>query len=318
MPPRPPVIVIGSGRSGTAYVSRILEGLGVFMGAPQDPNHEAFFFIRLNTWLLAEADATWDNPEPLKPMLEHGELRARARAHLGARLGSPRAGGYLGWGAMLRYRSPARFDRPWGWKDPRNTFTLPVWLDLFPDAKVVHVLRHGIDVAASDWQTQEPSRGLAFLAAAAARRRFHLPTIAREARVWWRTRERSSGLARFGSIDDALSLWDRYVEEARRHLDGRGDRGIEIRFEDLVSDPDPCIRRLAQACDLEAPDEVVARLAGSADPRRALAYRRDPGLLDLARRSRELLGRHGYSPDGAGLDAVADAGREAPPTGAAP
>ncbi len=37
----------------------------------------------------------------------------------------------------------------WGWKDPRFCFTLPFWLALLPDVKVVVCLRHPLDVAAS-------------------------------------------------------------------------------------------------------------------------------------------------------------------------
>ncbi len=32
--------------------------------------------------------------------------------------------------------------KAWGWKDPRNTFTLPMWLSIFPKARVLHVLRN--------------------------------------------------------------------------------------------------------------------------------------------------------------------------------
>ncbi len=39
--------------------------------------------------------------------------------------------------------------RSWGWKDPRNTFTLPMWLKVFPNAKVIHVLRDKESVARS-------------------------------------------------------------------------------------------------------------------------------------------------------------------------
>jgi hypothetical protein len=38
---------------------------------------------------------------------------------------------------------------PWGWKDPRSTFTLPLWLCLFPNAKIINIKRHGVDVAQS-------------------------------------------------------------------------------------------------------------------------------------------------------------------------
>ncbi|MBW1793701.1 MAG: sulfotransferase [Deltaproteobacteria bacterium] len=40
----------------------------------------------------------------------------------------------------------------WGWKDPRTTLTLPLWLKLFPKARIIHVIRNGIDSALSLWR----------------------------------------------------------------------------------------------------------------------------------------------------------------------
>ena len=36
-----------------------------------------------------------------------------------------------------------------GWKDPRNTFTLDLWLKLFPNAKIINIMRHPLDVSQS-------------------------------------------------------------------------------------------------------------------------------------------------------------------------
>lgn len=32
----------------------------------------------------------------------------------------------------------------WGWKDPRNVYTLGLWLIQFPNARVIHIIRSGI------------------------------------------------------------------------------------------------------------------------------------------------------------------------------
>jgi glycosyltransferase involved in cell wall biosynthesis len=306
-PVHPPVIVIGSGRSGTAYVTRILEGLGVFMGANQDPNNEAFFFIRLNTMLLAEAGVSWSNPEAFRLKLDDEGFRAQVRSQARSHLRSRGVTGYLGWSRARRYRSMGRFDQPWGWKDPRNTFTLPLWLDLFPDARVICVHRNGIDVAASLWAQQQGRHRLRFLASAAAKRRFHLPTIVRDLRVGRRTNRNIPRITRFTSIEEGLTLWESYVEEARRHVDRLGDQALEIRFEDLLAEPERHIRLLARFCEQPAPEAVVARLAAAANPSRSLAHRGDPQLLELARRSEERLRLHGYALDGAGPAPVAAA-----------
>jgi glycosyltransferase involved in cell wall biosynthesis len=295
---RPPVIVIGSGRSGTAYVSRILEGLGIFMGKVQDPNAEAFHFIRLNTALLSRAGVSWSNPEILAWLLEDERVRTEARGWVLPRLRAPFGAGYLGWVNLLRYRSILGYDRPWGWKDPRNTFTLPLWLDLFPDAKVIHVLRHGADVAGSLWRQQDRPRRFAFLLSATAKRRYHLPTILREARVWWRTKSHFPRVTRFTSPGRGIELWATYTREATRQAEALGDGALEIRFEELLTEPEAHIRRIAAFCDVPAPDAIVAELAADADRSRAFAFRRDPALSELAAGNEEILAPHGYSAQG--------------------
>src|SRR5450830_930719 len=57
-----PVIILGMHRSGTTMVSELLEKLGLFVGEKKEVNNEALFFILMNTWLMREANATWDNP----------------------------------------------------------------------------------------------------------------------------------------------------------------------------------------------------------------------------------------------------------------
>ena len=50
----------------------------------------------------------------------------------------------------------------WGWKDPRNSLTLPVWRSVYPSARVIHVVRDGRAVALSlnDRDGLDPTFGL--------------------------------------------------------------------------------------------------------------------------------------------------------------
>ena len=289
------MIVISCGRSGTVFVAKILERLGIFMGLKQDANAEAFHFIRLNTAVMSMAGASLSDPQPLREKLGDDRFRERARAFAATRLRSPFGVTYLGWGALTGRRSIIDYDEPWGWKDPRNTFTLPLWLDLFPDARVVHVIRHGADVAGSYWAKQDRPRRASFLLSAAEKRRFHLPTIAREARVWYRTKGDLVRVKRFQSPDEAIMLWDMYTTEADRHLASLGERGFEVRFEDLMRDPVRQIGALADFCGIRADHTVVAELAASANPDRAFAHRLDPELVAVADRATAVLAKHGYA-----------------------
>jgi hypothetical protein len=288
------VIVISCGRSGTVFVAKILERLGICMGLRQDPNAEAFHFIRLNTALMSMAGASLSDPEPLREKLEDERFRGRARAFAARRVRPPFGVTYLGWRTLTGRRSIVRQAEPWGWKDPRNTFTLPLWLDLFPEARVVHVVRHGADVAGSYWVKQDRPRRASFLLSAAQKRRFHLPTMAREASVWYRTRGDLARVKRFDSPDEALALWDLYVAEGRRQLGSLGERGFEVRFEDLMSEPVRQIRALAGFCEVPADATAVTELAASANPDRAYAHRGNPELVAVAAREAAILAKHGY------------------------
>ncbi len=63
-----PIIIIGMHRSGTTMLSKILENSGVFLGNNKDINNEALFFQKINTWVMRQVYASWDNPEPMLHM----------------------------------------------------------------------------------------------------------------------------------------------------------------------------------------------------------------------------------------------------------
>src|ERR1700712_4793512 len=127
---RAPVIFIGMHRSGTSMLARLLEELGMFFGAVKDENNEALFFQDLNEWLLGQ----WGGPGP-KPAAFNQHFWRSAETvkwtelYIRNLLASPRAIKFLG--ARYAVRGIRGLDTPWGWKDPRNTFTLPLWLRIF-------------------------------------------------------------------------------------------------------------------------------------------------------------------------------------------
>ncbi len=124
-------------RSGTTLVTKSLERAGIFMGVVKDHNFEAMHFLSLNQQSLWAAKANW--LEPVVPKPEHYKLlptRKLYEEHFKL----------IGRWQKLQYQL---FPKDWGWKDPRNTFTLPMWLDVFPKAKVLHVLRNKQEVAQS-------------------------------------------------------------------------------------------------------------------------------------------------------------------------
>ena len=145
----PPVIIIGMRRSGTSIVTRLLQRVGLFVGRTSQSNDEAVFFLHLNKWILEHCGRSSEQPTLIHELLKDWELRSSVEEYRNFSLSTPQSVSYLGLRLYLKHRSIKNLDGPWGWKVPRNALTLPIWLSIFPDAKVVHIQRHGVDVAQS-------------------------------------------------------------------------------------------------------------------------------------------------------------------------
>ena len=109
-----------------------------------------------------------------------------------------------------------------GLEGPPDTFTLPLWLECFPEAKVIHVMRHGVDVAQSLTSRH--------LAAVAAERR--LGPSRRFRYLLTPYRHRFFDTVVCGSLEGSFKVWERYVSEARRQVERTGSQAIELRFEE--------------------------------------------------------------------------------------
>ncbi|HKK71512.1 MAG TPA: sulfotransferase [Candidatus Krumholzibacteria bacterium] len=257
-----PVVLLGMHRSGTTMLARMLDRLGVFLGHRLESNHEAIAVLELNDEVLARAHAAWDRPLGMLDLLGHGPSTQAVVDSMRTTLdtfGFRRS--YLGATRLGRGLGPG----PWGFKDPRTTVTWPLWLEIAPDARLVMMRRHGVDVAASLWR-----RARAQLDDDAAR-------FAGDAHM-----------ARFASVrclelDRAFELWAE-TEEAFETLRTRHpDAAVyELIYEDLVTDPRAALSDVCEFLDVEVEPGDLEAAAGTADPSRALAHRDDPTLRDFA------------------------------------
>lgn len=270
---RPPVIIIGMHRSGTSAITRILEQLGIFVGHDLDENHESQFFQGLNKWLLSQSSGAWDNPGAISHLLGDGESVELVLAYLREIVCSPRRRKYVGLRKYLLRSDKDTLSRPWGWKDPRSTFTLPIWLQLYPNAKIIYVERHGIDVAVSLKRRNDGSFRR-------SRERFG------RMRGWYWLRPKRGGFAgsvRCRSLDGAFSLWEEYVQRGRRHVQELGpDRALSIRYENLLETPSDHLALMAAFCGVSPTREQLDETAATLKPERMFAYRTDPSLLQFA------------------------------------
>ncbi len=122
-------------------VARVLNRCGLELGddadllPPRPDNPDGFWehreFVALNDAVLDALGGSWDVPPLDRPDWARDPvllpLRHRALA--------------------LMERFPT--DRPWGWKDPRNSLTLPLWRLLVPDLRVVVCVRNPLAVVQS-------------------------------------------------------------------------------------------------------------------------------------------------------------------------
>ena len=188
-----PVAIIGMHRSGTSLLARVLDRSGVLMGRDHTAHYESNFFQRLNIQLLRRHQADWDRPVATSETPEGFHLRG-LMSEYASLLKHP-----TGWWPLLRKRG-------WGWKDPRNTFTLGSWLNVFPNLHALHIYRNGVDVARSLYVRNamlQPGT------------KWHRPALA--------------------DLHSCFELWEQYALQAAAWKNELGPRYLSIRYEDLVT-----------------------------------------------------------------------------------
>ncbi len=121
-------------------LTRLLHACGLYLGKknelmpPQADNPDGFWehlgFVALNEELLNALGGAWDLPPKADENFSDARMDSLRRK---ARL-------------LIEEFGSARV---WGWKDPRNSLTLPFWQELLPDLKTLIIVRNPLEVAYS-------------------------------------------------------------------------------------------------------------------------------------------------------------------------
>jgi len=131
----------------------------------------------------------------------------------------------------------------WGDKSPRYTLRIPFLDELFPTCQVIHVIRDGRDVVTSH-------------------------------------RERWG----YASAYKATAKWQRYIEAARAAGRDLGpERFAEVRYEALVADPEPELRRLLEFLGEPWDDAVLHHEDAPHDVTAGYQSRRAPATGPIGR-----------------------------------
>jgi len=310
-----PIIIIGMHRSGTTMLTKMLRKMGLFTGWDQNDEYEAKFFFHRNEKILNSCGGSWDNPLFIDEMLSRTRLQKKIAQTLDDDLQSMKAINFLGLKLYLKYRSIKNLDIPWGWKDPRNTFLLPLWLDIFPQAKIIHIYRNGIDIAQS-LSVREEKRIEDVLSDRLDLKKVVVnqkEQIANEDLLLYLTRKvqnrwrKMSTLYKYRtmriqpciSIDKGFELWTQYVDRAFHHMDTMSNHGLTIKYEDFLLNPRMYLSELNKFCGLNANESLIAEIAGTVNVKRRFSYTGNEKLMTFYNnvRSNEWLEKLKYNLD---------------------
>lgn len=180
---------------------------------------------------------------------------------------------------FLRFLRRVHFQRPGRLvlKSPTHSFRIPTLLELFPDARFVHIVRDPRVVFPSTihlWKSLHTAQGL---------QRPHFRGL--EERVY----------------STFLHLYER-IEAGRKLLDPR--RFFEVRYEDLVADPAGQMRELYEHLELGGFEAMLPRMEAYLDERSDYQTNRyelpDAERAEIERRWGAVIHRYGYDEDGSG------------------
>ena len=209
-----PFFVVGSGRCGTTLLRRMLMGGGEVFMPP-----ETYVLPNLVSLYRRTPKLHWREFVSLSVALfEHHEefdrwnLPLRGTAHSLWQLPVPER-------SLARivdevFKEYGRCHAPgasrWGDKTPKYVFYLPAIQKLFPKARFVHLLRDGVDVVSSLLQMRRPG---------------------------------------FGLVESA-NRWTSAVESFRRFEAANPSQCFELRYEQLVTEPEAALARVCAFLDL--------------------------------------------------------------------
>ena len=234
-----PVLIIGAHRSGTSATARALELVGLLIGQRLDSHRESKRLQQLHEEYLRRVGASWSNPAPFLESIQTpaglrdctAYLQSSVDAHFAKTFGyrnNPK-------GLWLRWR--LKMGAVWGWKEPRTTLFAPAWLKIFPNARIVHVVRDALAAAESIRE-----RELKFQAAG------------------------DSPTPNLADLNYCRQLVETYLSAGARFANSGNYQRLQ--FEELQANPPAMLEQLANFCGLRPTTQQLATAAASIRPAR--------------------------------------------------
>jgi hypothetical protein len=215
-----PFFVSGVPKSGTTWLGRLLDSHPEISCKGEACMHA---FIKsliaisneYNGLLLGRSDKFSDSNE--FPPLNEAEVYDMGRYFIELRLKS--------------IADPGKADlKLVGEKDPYHVVNFPALNKMFPEAKVIHIIRDGRGVVVSAWH--------------------HNLRITAQG-------VQTAGFDKF--MDEAAGQWGAMHRRARETAHLLGGRYLEVRYEDLLADPLPQLKKVLDHLGADSGEEVMRR-----------------------------------------------------------
>ncbi len=276
-----PVIILGMHRSGTTMITQMLERLGLFVGAEKEINHEAIFFWEINNWIFDLHSSTAEKPYNMR--YRNPSCDAVISESLTYYLSSGRRKKYLG-KQHSTYKDIRALDFPFGWKDPKNTFTVDFWRAVFPHPKIIHIYRNPIDVASS------------YLERDLAKYNYFEWTWKKKFKREYLISHNFHRNFRINTIEDGYYLWSEYVEKACSLKSSYNDY-LEIKYEDFLQAPAGYLKQLVQFCNLPVDEAKIQAEINTIKKERAFAFVENEAYYKIYQqlKSSDLMQQLGYN-----------------------
>lgn len=237
-----PIIITGMHRSGTSLLSKLLIKNSFNFGYYRDINNESIYFQRLNRWIMSCRGSSWDNPLTFSDMNDEDLdiIVIRIKELINNRFPNSL---YFGFPNILFNKSFSNISENWAWKDPANIFTNIIWKKIFPDLKIINIVRNPIDVSISLLRRQKELKSTDkyiftnFLAS-------FIPLL---------SVNKGGILSSFNleNIDDCLLLYKKYLNEMKSNNNIYKNNIINVHYEDLLENPMDELLKIYDFCNLK-------------------------------------------------------------------
>ena len=265
-----PLLIIGMHRSGTSMLTRFIQESGIFIGkkGKMGPNSEAFFFQRINEWMLLQKGATWDSTNNLKfnskftndNLVDVVNNRLQSIIH---------TRNYLDYKNLVLNGNLLECNFNWGWKDPKTTLLLDVWSEIFPNAKIVHIYRNPIDVANSLVQRE-----------LLLEKKFKRNWRIKKREFFLTKRPNYNQSVRITNIDEGIKLWEDYISHSLKS-EMYFKNVMHIGYEEFLINPRNILQEISSFLKIETDNNLIESITSKVKPERAFAFKKSPELVSL-------------------------------------